>query len=78
MTEILKIKREAGVAGQFGFAVTVQYHPDDPPVSLRFIGSHYGGSVVMELPGGGQTFVRNAERHGEFSEQWVRKFFADR
>ncbi len=58
------------VAGQF--SVTAQ--TDDGP--LTFVGSVYGGPVVMITPGGTQTFVTDPGRFGKFGKEWVEAFLA--
>lgn len=71
------ITKQTGVAGQIAYSVTVTYENEEP-YDVRFIGSVYGGPVVMET-NGRQTFVTNPDRFGDFSEkpvEWVRKFFA--
>lgn len=62
------IRKQSGVAGQISFTAST----DDGP--LTFVGSVYGGPVVMVLPSGVQTFVSDAGRFGEFGEQWVENF----
>jgi hypothetical protein len=72
---VTSVHRHAGIAGQFSVSASVQY-PGEAPESLTFVGSVYGGPVVMVLPSGVQTFVNDPERFGEFGEAWVRRFFA--
>lgn len=72
---IHSVKRRAGVAGQFSVIVEVEY-PGEPMHVVEFVGSTYGGPVVMILPGGAQTFVSEPGRFGEFGEDWARAFFA--
>ena len=72
-----KITRDRGVAGQISYSVTVTY-PGESPETVTFVGSTYGGPVVMVSDTWGQQFVRNAERHGAFGEAWVRSFYAER
>jgi hypothetical protein len=72
-----KIKRQNGIAGEVAYTVTVTY-PGESPDAVTFIGSVYGGPVVMVMPSGRQTFVTNPDRHGKFGPSWVRSFFADR
>lgn len=70
------IRKETGVAGQIAYVVTVSY-PDESPSTVRFVGSVYGGPVLMQTasnPSG--TWVRHAERFGKFGPEWVRQFFA--
>lgn len=66
----MKIKRSAGIAGQYSLTATT----DDGP--LTFVGSVYGGPVVMITPSGMQTFVTDPGRFGDFGEEWVRRFLA--
>lgn len=69
------IRREAGIAGQVGYAVDVTY-PDEGTSRVRFVGSVYGGPVVMVTPGNSKgTFVREPDRFGGFGPEWVRRFF---
>ena len=77
MPEILSITREAGIAGQYGYAVRVQYD-SEPVETVRFVGSAYGGPVVMVSPNGTQVFVDRAvtERCGAtLTPEWVRRFY---
>jgi hypothetical protein len=76
--EILSVKRSAGVAGQYQLTAMVQY-PGEAPEATRFVGSVYGGPIVMVMPSGAQVFVsdRVTDRIGtELTEAWVRSFFA--
>lgn len=68
--------RRKGIAGQFAIAVSVSY-PDEPASDLAFVGSIYGGPIVMVTPGNPQgQFVDNPGRFGVFlNEEWVRGFF---
>lgn len=77
MSEIPKVtdlKEHKGIAGQFSVTVTVQY-PHEEAQQLEFVGSVYGGPVVMVTPDGSQVFVHEPGRFGEFGSDWVRKFF---
>lgn len=69
-----KIKRTNGVAGQVAYDVEVTY-PGQQPSTATFVGSVYGGPVVMVLPSGVQTFVTEPSQYGKFSPTWVRRFF---
>lgn len=70
------IRRRQGVAGQVEYEVEVTYE-GEPPTPLRFVGSTYGGPIVMVLPSGAQTFVREPERFGQvLSTEWVANFLA--
>lgn len=70
-----KITRQAGVAGQVSVTAEVQYE-GEAVETVTFVGSVYGGPVVMITPEGNQFFVTDADRFGEFGPEWVRKFFA--
>ena len=72
---VTNVKRHAGIAGQFKVTATVQY-PGEEAATATFVGSVFGGPVVMVLPSGIETFVRDPERHGPFGTEWVRRFFA--
>lgn len=69
------ITRQNGVAGQVSYSVTVTY-PGEQPNVATFVGSVYGGLVVMIMPSGTQVFVTDPRRHGVFGPEWVRRFFA--
>lgn len=74
MPTLSTIKRTNGVAGQIAYDVTVTY-PGETPAPVAFVGSVYGGPVVM-VAYGRQTFVTDPSRFGTFSPEWVRRFFA--
>jgi hypothetical protein len=75
IARIVKLTRHAGIAGQFAITARVEY-PGFPLQIVTFIGSTYGGPVVMRCESGRETFVTDPERFGEFGEAWVREFFA--
>ena len=73
-----KVKRHPGIAGQFSVSALVTY-PGESAQAISFVGSSFGGPVVMVLGEGRQTFVTDPERFGSFASDplsWVRKFFA--
>lgn len=72
---VSKVKKQAGIAGQFAVTAEVTYAGEEP-VKAEFVGSTYGGPVVMVLPSGLQTFVTDPGRFGEFGTTWVERFFA--
>ena len=75
---VLAVKRQSGIAGEFGYAVTIQYE-GEPAETVQFVGSVYGPPIVMVTPSGIQTFVseRVLDRCGrKLSPEWVRRFFA--
>jgi hypothetical protein len=73
--KLSNVTRHAGVAGQIEISadVTYEYGPSE---TLRFVGSVYGGPVVMVTPSGVQHFVTEPDRFGSFGTEWVRRFFA--
>jgi hypothetical protein len=73
MVEVLSVKRRPGIAGQFSVTAEVAYE-DEPMRLVEFVGSVYGGPVVM-VTESVQQFVTDPGRFGEFGEQWVRRFF---
>ena len=66
----MKVTKHNGVAGQFSLSA------ETTDGTLTFVGSVYGGPVVMVLPSGTQTFVSDPGRFGEFGEEWVKRFIA--
>lgn len=76
MAEIVSTVRKLnGMAGQYGYDVVVKY-PDEPPRPVTFLTSTYGGPIVMMTNGTSAT-VDSPSRFGDFSPEWVRRFFAD-
>jgi hypothetical protein len=71
--QIHSIRKHAGIAGQFSVSAEVQY-PDEPTRTVTFVGSSYGGPVLMQSDGF-ETFVTSPDRFGAFGESWVRLFF---
>jgi hypothetical protein len=81
---IYHVRKRAGIAGQFQVDARVGY-PDEAPRDVSFVGSVYGGPVVMRWntedarwPEGRtvETFVTDPGRFGDFGTEWVRRFFA--
>jgi hypothetical protein len=72
--DLSQIRRRNGVAGQISYSVDVTYLGETVE-TLTFVGSVYGGPVVMVSPNGAQTFVVDPSRFGEFGPAWVRRFF---
>jgi len=70
--QVHNIRKRAGIAGQFSVSADVEY-PDEPVRTIEFVGSVYGGPVVMRTAGI-ETFVTEPGRFGEFGTQWVRRF----
>jgi hypothetical protein len=67
------IRPTAGIAGQFSVKARVGYE-GEAPRDVEFVGSAYGGPVVM-VTEFGQTFVTEPGRFGDFGTEWVRRFF---
>jgi hypothetical protein len=72
--ELGTITRTNGIAGQYSYRVPVTY-PGEGTSVVEFVGNEHGGPIVMISSGGAQTFVSEPERFGEFSPEWVRRFF---
>lgn len=72
--EIGKISHANGIAGQHSYSVPVTYPGEDTNV-VQFVGNTAGGPIVMITGTGAQTFVTDPERFGEFSPEWVRRFY---
>lgn len=76
--DVLNVKRHAGIAGQYELSATVQY-PGEEPERVTFVGSTYGGPIVMRTESGQEVFVSAdaLSRIGyKLDEAWVRRFFA--
>jgi hypothetical protein len=77
--KVLTIRRVPGVAGEYGYAVAIQY-PDEPVERVMFKGSIYGPPIVMVtdgLPDGVFVAERVLSRCGyRLTPDWIRKFFA--
>jgi hypothetical protein len=71
---VSKVFRRNGVAGQFAIQCTVDYPGEEPRV-VEFVGSTYGGPVLM-VTESGHTWVTDPGRFGSFGRGWVRRFFA--
>lgn len=69
-----EVREQSGLAGQVAYSVPVTY-AGEPTETLTFVGSVYGGPVVMVTGSGMQTFVVEPGRFGEFGPEWVRRFF---
>ena len=73
--EIISIKRQNGIAGQFRMDCKVRY-PGEDEMTTSFVGNIYSESVVMIL-NGNQSFVDSPERFGSFSKkpkEWCLNF----
>lgn len=71
---LTKMFSRKGMAGQFSVQVTVTYPGEEPRV-VEFVGSVYGGPVLM-VTDAGQTWVTDPARFGKFGKGWVARFFA--
>lgn len=69
-----EVRKVSGIAGQVSYSVPVTY-PGEVTSTATFVGSVYGGPVVMVMPSGVQVFVSDPGRFGEFGPGWVRRFF---
>lgn len=68
------IKRHPGIAGQVAYSVEVTY-PGEDVQRVIFVGSVYGGPVLMHTPRA-EMYVTDPGRFGErVSTDWVRRFF---
>lgn len=72
--ELGTITRINAVAGQYKYRVPVTY-PGEATSVVEFVGNEYGGPIVVISSSGAQTFVSEPERFGEFSPEWVRRYF---
>ena len=64
-----------GIAGQLAVTAHIRYgHAPVEPTT--FVGSRYGGPVIMITPDGQQVFVVDPGRFGAFGREWVRRFYA--
>lgn len=67
----MTIKRTNGVAGQYQLTATT------PDGTLTFVGSEYGGPIVMITPTGAEIFVSDPGRFGAVLDpEWIRQFLA--
>lgn len=77
MTEVLSVKKTGGIAGQVRYSASVKYPGEDMSI-VSFIGSVYGGPVVMCTEGFPEgVFVDDPSRFGKFGPKWVRRFFGE-
>jgi hypothetical protein len=75
----MKISKRNGPAGQVSYTAETEDGP------LTFVGSVYGGHIVMVTPSGQQTFVSDPGRFASgpnrfgniLDEDWVRNFLAE-
>ena len=70
---VTKVFQRKGVAGQFAVQCTVTY-PGEEPRTVEFVGSVYGGPVLM-VTDLGETWVTEPGRFGKFGKAWVRRYF---
>ena len=74
---VTRVHRSNGIAGEFQVSASVQY-PGEDPSTVAFVGSVYGGPIVMVTPAGHQVFVssRVTDRIGaKLDAGWVARFF---
>ena len=75
-----KITRHNGIAGQFSYSVMTTY-PGEPSARVEFVGSVYGGTIIMVTDAGTQIPIssRVTDRIGStLDPAWIRSFFAPR
>ena len=76
-TELLNVKKTAGLAGQVRYTAVVRY-PGEDNSTVSFVGSSYGGPVVMITEGWPDgIFVTDPGRFGTFGPEWVKRFFGE-
>lgn len=71
------VTRSAGIAGQYSLTSVVEY-PGEGRSSVVFVGSTYGGPIVMRTESGMEVFVSSdvLDRIGRtLTPAWVRAFF---
>lgn len=71
---VSKVFQRKGTCGQFSVQATVT-HPGEEPRVVEFVGSSYGGPVLM-ITETWETYVSEPGRFGRFGKGWVRRFFA--
>lgn len=75
--EVLSVKKTGGLAGQIRYTAAVRY-PEEDTSTVSFVGSVYGGPVVMVTEGFPEgVFVTDPGRFGTFGSGWVEKFFEE-
>lgn len=74
--EMTMMIKKVGIAGQFAITAYPSYDGEAPD-PVTFVGSIYGGPVVMITGAASQVFVTSPERFGPFGKEWVRRFFAE-
>lgn len=75
--KVLKIDRQAGIAGQYAYVASVDYGPEHGGVhEVTFVGNEYSERVYMVIP----TFQVPVERSDldgvRLSPDYVRRFFS--
>lgn len=70
-----KLTRRNGIAGQIEVIAAVEYPAEEIRI-VTFVGSVYGGPVVMVTENNTQVFVKDPSRFGEFGLEWAERFFA--
>ena len=68
------INRHNGAAGQLVYVVTLEY-PGEGRDVVTFVGSSYGGPVLLQHSRLGDVWVSDPDRYGRLSPRWVRRFF---
>lgn len=75
--KVLKIDRQTGIAGQYGYVATVDYGPVHGGVhEVTFVGNEYSERVHMVIPAF-QVPVERTDLDGvRLSPDYVRRFFS--
>lgn len=76
LATIDRLQTNRGIAGQVAITAHVTYAASKIKGHVTFVGSTYGGPVVMVFDTGHQTFVDDPGRFGAFGREWVRRFYA--
>ena len=76
LAEVKRLLVSRGIAGQSAITAFVTYSESGIKGHATFVGSSYGGSVVMIMESGHQVFVDEPQRFGAFGREWVRRFYA--
>lgn len=75
--KVLKIERQTGIAGQYGYVATVDYGTEQDGVSeVQFVGNDDSERVYMVIPAT-QVLVDRSDLDGvRLTPDYVRRFFS--
>ena len=76
LARVDKLDVARGIAGQSAITAHVTYTNSETTGHATFVGSAYGGPVVMVLETGQQVYVDEPRRFGAFGTEWVRRFYS--